>query len=128
MSDTKPGAILHVVMGQSGSYSDVATWAVAAYLDLEKAERHADLANAWVKDTATKLRELADTSAVTHTEYMELADMKNPYDASHAGRDCGSYYAPDYIVDMVFLHHDPANFQQETEVLTDLARENGWLP
>lgn len=86
---------VHVIIGQTGEYSDHTEWAVAAYQDLERATQHADLA----KIEAHRIEKLIQAGSLDRFNN-EDPRLKNIYDPKMQNY---YYYEADYYVISVDL-------------------------
>lgn len=108
------GTVLHVVTGTCGDYSSRELWSVAGYLDRATAEKHAELATAWRKDQQARFEQDYE---------WEVMEEVCPFDDQRT-----STFPAEYYVSLVFVHHDPMQYQQESTVLMDHAKVQGWIP
>jgi hypothetical protein len=75
-----------VVFGSTGEYSDHQYWTVAAYDDLNKANSHAEQANAWCFENEVS----EDTYSYKNWEEREA--LENPWDENFTCDYTGTWY------------------------------------
>ncbi len=120
MSAPLPGTVLHVVSATWGSYSDRRTWTVAAYLDRTLAEKHRELAQA----EGERRVKAFDESDFDYS----ILEAPNPYDTGNNTDRFSTSEAPEYYVEVLFVHPSIEAYATTEQVLLDHAREQGWVP